>query len=116
VAHQRQPDVYFSGLQFVILVAGYDRALPDGYDTIIAPPRLASTTSASDQETLTITTRSLHIWGVADKLIRPDESKAQLCRYADPRVSSSSCFSFFLAPPALRDEMNCVVSHANPFY
>lgn len=86
VAHQRRPDVYFPGLQFVIMVAGYDRPLPDGFDTIAVPrvpPALAHATI--DQEL--ITTRSLHIWGVADKLITAEESKAQLCRYSDPQVS-----------------------------
>jgi predicted esterase len=85
VAHQRQPDVYFSGLQFVIMVAGYDSPLPDGFIDIIAvPPPFAQVNIEQEQ---LIKTRSLHIWGVADKLVTPEESKAQSRRYADPQVS-----------------------------
>jgi hypothetical protein len=85
VAHQRQQDVYFPGLQFVIMVAGYDRPLPDGFDTIVVPRPPIAHRASMEQEL--ITTRSLHIWGVADKLIKPVLSKAQLCRYSDPQVS-----------------------------
>jgi Serine hydrolase (FSH1) len=91
VAHQRQPDVYFPGLRFVIMAAGYEAPLPDGFDTIVPARPLALATTIEQERIIAV--RSLHVWGVADKLIRPDESKAQLCRYADPQVSSF--FSFF---------------------
>ena len=67
----------FAGLQFVILVAGYDVPLPDNWSNVIAPT-LAATPS------MKLSIPSLHCWGLKDPLIPPQDSEAVMAGYANP--------------------------------
>jgi ribosome-binding ATPase len=61
---------WFPGLQFAIMVAGYDAPIPDNLQTT---PRLLSTPS-------------LHVWGQTDKLIAATVSQAVMQQYRAPRA------------------------------
>ena len=69
IAHAWYPNEYFVGLQFVILVAGYDAPLPDGFHEAlrIVPGDVTTNTTSSIP--------SLHVWGERDKLITPEQSQ-----------------------------------------
>ena len=77
VLHQRKPSQYFPGLQCLIFVSGYDAPLPDGLEDWCP----ASQSSSSTLPTL-ISTPSLHVWGLEDGLITPQQSLALQKQYA----------------------------------
>ncbi|KAG7369634.1 translation-associated GTPase [Nitzschia inconspicua] len=70
--HTSQPDIYFPHLRFVILAAGYDAPLPPQM------PDLSRYVQVAEH------VRSLHIWGVNDTLISPDQSEAVSRYYYHP--------------------------------
>lgn len=70
--HTENPEKWFPGLRFVIMVAGYDAPLPDGF-------RLSSTAQQ-------ISIPSLHVWGLADPLILPDQAQAVTKFYEEPEI------------------------------
>lgn len=88
LCHHRQPDKFFKGLKFVIMVAGYDASLPEGFNEAICHVPLLSlkrqgATSEShlpipprEEPSEKITVASLHVWGETDKVISPDQSRA----------------------------------------
>lgn len=59
----------FEGLKYVIMVAGYDVPLPNEWDSL-------------DNE---LRVPSLHVWGKADRIITPDQSKAVMKHYRNPQ-------------------------------
>ena len=71
--HERHPEQYFTGLRFVMMVAGYDAPLPEG--------RIMKQLSSSHPF---LVTRSLHVWGEADALITPSQSQANAAMYQNP--------------------------------
>lgn len=71
--HERQPDCYFTGLQFSIMVAGYVAPTPDGMNELCP---------AQQQQLLQ--TKSLHVWGSMDRLITPDQSESLAALFMDP--------------------------------
>jgi ribosome-binding ATPase YchF (GTP1/OBG family)/dienelactone hydrolase len=71
---QQQQQQQFPGLQFAIMVAGYDAPIPDNLP-IIAPPSL-----------LLLSTPTLHVWGQTDKLIASTVSQAVMTQYHTPKA------------------------------
>ena len=75
--------VPFQGLQFVILVAGYDAPLPENWPTTLQACSLDGATGTTATTTLCIP--SLHIWGASDALIPPADSQVVMSQYDNPR-------------------------------
>ena len=71
--HSENPKAWLPGLKFIILVAGYDAPVPDGF-------RIASNIPKE------ISTPSLHVWGLADPLISPEQSEAVTSSYVAPQT------------------------------
>jgi predicted esterase len=69
--HTQDRQVWFPTLKFVIIAAGYDAPIPDGFPS--------SSMNASK-----ILLDSLHVWGLTDPLIHPDQSHAVTTCYASP--------------------------------
>lgn len=63
----------FTGLQFSIMVAGYEAPLPDNWGNLLKEFGMASANKIIHP---TIETSSLHIWGISDPLIPPPKSQA----------------------------------------
>jgi Serine hydrolase (FSH1)/RWD domain len=78
-------DRWFPGLKFVILAAGYDAPLPDVVQQLLVAPSSSATTDPANQPTLGKVT-SLHVWGEADKLITPEQSRQLSLRYQNPAM------------------------------
>jgi Serine hydrolase (FSH1)/RWD domain len=75
-------DRWFPGLTFVILAAGYDAPLPDVVRELLVPP-----VPIDDDHQPTIhKVASLHVWGEADKLIPPQQSRQLSLRYRNPTI------------------------------
>jgi predicted esterase len=72
--HTSQPDIWFPQLQFVILAAGYDAPLP-----MQMPDHLEGNPVSSSL-------LSLHIWGLNDPLIPPEQSMAVTRFYHSPQT------------------------------
>lgn len=91
MCHHRDPSTYFPGLQFVILVAGYDAPLPNKnfFESIgNCGGDLAASLSSNDNRNGKLSTKSLHVWGENDKLIAPDQSEAVTHHYVDPQSAT----------------------------
>lgn len=71
---------FFPGLQFVILVAGYDAPYPENWNTIIPG------TVPSPPPTIILNVPSLHVWGETDALITPEQSHAVTQHYHNPTL------------------------------
>jgi predicted esterase len=71
--HTNNPQKWFPKLQFVLLFAGYDAPLPDHH-----LPEPFTTTS--------ISVASLHVWGLQDPLILPEQSEAVTKDYLEPQT------------------------------
>jgi predicted esterase len=77
ICHEQQPQTYFRGLKFVVMVAGYEAPLPKELNDLgILPPSL--------KDQLKLQTPSLHVWGLSDKLITPEQSSAVQEHYVNP--------------------------------
>mmetsp|Transcript_18178 Transcript_18178/g.42934 ORF Transcript_18178/g.42934 Transcript_18178/m.42934 type:complete len:942 (+) Transcript_18178:73-2898(+) len=75
---------FMPGLKFVIMVAGYEAPLPTDFAQShlnTAPERVSS-----GQWDGFVGVPSLHVWGSADKLITPDQSRAVTAYYSNFRV------------------------------
>lgn len=83
ICHEQQPETCFSGLRFVVMVAGYEAPLPKELRGIGKLPSL-DTNSSNGTTPLQLRTPSLHVWGLADKLITPDQSSAVQEHYVKP--------------------------------
>jgi hypothetical protein len=70
--HTQDRQTWFPTLKFVIIAAGYDAPIPDGFPSMI-PDR-------------NILLDSLHVWGLMDPLISPDQSQAVTRLYQSPAV------------------------------
>jgi hypothetical protein len=88
VAHSRDPDRFLRGLQFVIMVSGYDAPLPDGFDHLFAKSHSNNNSShdarcnnRAAQSLPLLRTPSLHVWGEMDRLITPAQSQAVMKEY-----------------------------------
>ncbi|KAL7576446.1 hypothetical protein ACA910_018246 [Epithemia clementina (nom. ined.)] len=82
LAHSANPDQLFSGLQFVLMVAGFEAPLPTGFkDVYLSDGNIVESTLKGF-----VTTPSLHVYGIADKLILPDRSRAVLQYYNNPQI------------------------------
>ncbi|GKZ00498.1 hypothetical protein MPSEU_001002200 [Mayamaea pseudoterrestris] len=81
VAHSRDPNGFLQGLQFVIMVAGYDAPLPDGFDQMFAPTITDNFVSSAQSQSLLIQIPSLHVYGETDRLIEPALSQAVMNHY-----------------------------------
>ena len=77
LCHELDPKRFFPGVRFGILVAGYDAPFPPNLK------RILPFGNAVINETR-ITVPSLHVIGVADKLISPEQSRAVLQYYREP--------------------------------
>lgn len=77
--YQHQSNQPFAGLQFVILVAGYDAPLPDNWNNIIAQSAIPTKVASS-----LLAISSLHCWGLKDALVPPEESEKVMASYVDP--------------------------------
>jgi len=84
---------FLPGLQFVMLVAGYDAPSPplDTHQHPDAAVTSASAADAADSNTTSaasvsslITIPSLHVWGEADRLVWPAQSQAVTQHYQNP--------------------------------
>lgn len=64
-----QEETAFDGLMYVIMVAGYDAPLPKELQSCTDKLRVPS----------------LHVWGQADKLITPEQSRAVMSAYQNPK-------------------------------
>jgi predicted esterase len=69
--HTRDRQTWFPTLKFVIIAAGYDAPMPDGFPSNPASKILLD---------------SLHVWGLADPLISPDQSQAVTTFYESPET------------------------------
>jgi predicted esterase len=69
--HTQDRQTWFPTLKFVIIAAGYDAPIPDGFPSIPASKILLD---------------SLHVWGMADPLISPDQSQAVTTFYESPET------------------------------
>jgi predicted esterase len=83
VCHGQQPETYFPGLKFVVMVAGYEAPLPKELKDLGMLSNLDPAASSSTS-TLHLQTPSLHVWGLSDKLITPDQSSAVQEHYVNP--------------------------------
>jgi ribosome-binding ATPase len=72
LVHEKQQKQLFPGLQFAIMVAGFDAPLPD----------YCRTPSSS---LVSLMTPSLHVWGQTDKLIASEQSQAVMMHYRTPQ-------------------------------
>ena len=72
LVHEKQQNQLFPGLQFAIMVAGFDAPLPDYCQ--MAPSTLVY-----------LLTPSLHVWGQTDKLIASEKSQAVMQHYRNPQ-------------------------------
>jgi ribosome-binding ATPase YchF (GTP1/OBG family) len=81
VLHNRQPETYFKGLSCVLLISGYDAPMESSIPRWCPGPP-----NKDNMEILDIP--SLHIWGETDRLVTPEQSKANL-RYYRHYVSIS---------------------------
>jgi hypothetical protein len=70
---QQQNDQFLPGLQFVILVAGYDAPLPDNF--------VFEENNNNNNEIRRIAIPSLHVWGRSDRLIHPEQSESLVRNY-----------------------------------
>jgi predicted esterase len=77
ICHGQQPETYFPGLKFVIMAAGYEVPLPKELKDLGILPSLGTST-------LRLQTPSLHVWGLSDKLITPEQSSAVQEHYVNP--------------------------------
>jgi len=75
--HARESETAFAGLRLVVMVAGYDAPLPPEFN------RCYPTVDELDE---CVTIPSLHVWGTADKLIRPAQSLAVTSSYRCPQL------------------------------
>ncbi|CAB9511163.1 Uncharacterized GTP-binding protein C428.15 [Seminavis robusta] len=73
----------FEGLQFVIMVAGYHRPLPDNWPDTLQACQLDAALSTNCRS---IAIPSLHVWGETDPLIPPSESQAVMESYQNPQI------------------------------
>jgi predicted esterase len=91
------PQWHLPGLQFVILVAGYDASLPVNLfptnDPSSSSGRRADEKSQTvDPTMLTVSGKtridipSLHVWGKSDRLIVPEQSRELSFRYSNTQV------------------------------
>ena len=78
VAHSRDPERFLKNLRFVIMVAGYEATLPDGFDALIPPPP-----HPTKQPLIDI--HNLHVYGEIDRLIAPAQSQAVTKHYRNPQ-------------------------------
>lgn len=74
ICHGQQPETYFPGLKFVIMVAGYEAPLPKELKDLGILPSL-------DPH---LQTPSLHVWGLSDKLITPEQSSTVQEHFVNP--------------------------------
>jgi predicted esterase len=74
ICHEQQPETFFPGLKFVVMVAGYEAPLPKELKDLGILPT----------STLHLQTPSLHVWGLSDKLITPEQSSAVQEHYVNP--------------------------------
>lgn len=76
ISHQRQPNTFFPGLRFSIMVSGYKEDIPSNFDVQV--PRVLGNSE--------IRTPSLHVWGETDRLIAPAQSEAVTTEYLSPQT------------------------------
>ena len=78
------PNTPFQGLQYVILVAGYDAPIPDKFTEALhaCMPEIDASVSYFTQMKLNIS--SLHIWGARDVLVPPKQSQTVMQSYHNP--------------------------------
>jgi pimeloyl-ACP methyl ester carboxylesterase len=76
--------VPFEGLRFVIIVAGYDRPIPDNWNKTLEACGCRMSDSSNTRSSGKIDIPSLHIWGASDPLIPATDSQANMKSFKDP--------------------------------